>query len=297
VRKRIPDDFKSGFVAIIGKPNVGKSTLLNRIMGEKLSIVSPRPQTTRHSIKGIYTSEKEQIVFLDTPGFVEARYELHHNMINAIESSLIDADLIIFMTDNHFPTDYDERVVAIVMKRVKVPKIAVINKDDLFDDEYKEATKNKLLEAGFDRVVTMSALNDEELSDFISDVTAFLPYSPPYYDKDNLSDMPVKFFAQEIIREQIFHMFREEIPYSSTVTIESFKEFDNKVEISANIWLERKSQKIILIGEKGSKIKEIRQASEKGIYELTGKRVKLELWVKIKQDWRKKSNALKEFGY
>lgn len=297
MRKNIPVDFRSGFVTIIGKPNVGKSTLLNRLLGEKLSIVSARPQTTRHSIKGIYNAEKTQIVFLDTPGFVEARYELHNNMIDSIETSLKDADLIVFMTDNHFPTDYDSRVVSLVLKRVKIPKIAVINKCDLTHNEYVDETRESLLKDGFDKVLSISALQDEDMSTFINEIVSFLPYSPPYYDEDNLSDLPVKFFAQEIIREQIFHLFRDEIPYSSTVTVESFKEYDNKVEIAANIWLERKSQKIILIGEKGEKIKQIRLGAEKGIYKLTGKRVKLELWVKIKQDWRKKSNALKEFGY
>ncbi|MBW6516787.1 MAG: GTPase Era [Candidatus Cloacimonetes bacterium] len=290
-------DYKCGFAVIIGKPNVGKSTLMNRLVGEKLSIVSPRPQTTRHTVKGIYSNDKAQIVFLDTPGFLEPRYELHQQMINKITTSLNDADVIIYITDNNYPTDYDIKVSSIILKRVKIPKMALINKRDLFTSEDLLQTKEKLKENGFDIVTCISATQDHDFADLIEHIQRYLPYSPPFYDPENLSDLPMRFFAQEIIREQIFLQFKDEIPYSSTVTIESYHELPNKLEIMANVWLERKSQKIIFIGENGSKIKSVRQAAEKEIYKFTGKRVKLELWVKLKANWRKKRNALKEFGY
>lgn len=294
---KIPDNFKCGFVVIIGKPNVGKSTLMNRLIGEKLSIVSPRPQTTRHTVKGILNDEESQIVFLDTPGFLEPRYELHQQMIHKITGSLNDADFIIYMTDNNYPTDYDNRVTELILKRVKVPKVALLNKKDLLPEEALLQKKEELSSLGFDYVIPVSAVQDTEFTGLLKVMKEFLPYSPPYYDPENLSDLPLRFFAQEIIREQIFLQFKDEIPYSSTVTVESYNDLPNKVEIAANVWLERKTQKIIFIGDKGTKIKSVRTAAEKEIYKLVGKRVKLTLWVKLKANWRKKRNALKEFGY
>ncbi len=282
---------------IIGKPNVGKSTLMNRLVGEKLSIVSPRPQTTRHTIKAIFSDNESQIVFLDTPGFLQPRYELHHQMISKIVNSLKDADIILYITDDSYPTEYDEQVTSLILKRIKIPKTAVINKKDLFTKEALLHAEKELKEKGFDEVISLSATEDEDLSGLLLLLKKYLPYSPPFFDPENLSDLPVRFFAQEIIREQIFLQFRDEIPYSSTVTVESFKELPNMVQIRANVWLERKSQKIIFIGEKGKKIRSVRLTAEREIYKLVGKRVKLELWVKLKANWRKKKNALKEFGY
>lgn len=293
----IQPDFKCGFAVIIGKPNVGKSTLMNRLVGEKLSIVSPRPQTTRHTIKAIYSDNEAQLIFHDTPGFLEPRYELHQQMNTKIINSLNDADVILYMTDNNYPTDYDKKVTSLILKRVKIPKIAFINKRDLFTEDQLLSACQQLKETGFDEVEALSATQDDDLSPLLQLLKKYLPYSPPFYDPENLSDLPVRFFAQEIIREQIFLQFRDEIPYSSTVTVESYKDMPNVVEIRANVWLERKSQKIIFIGENGSKIKSVRLAAEKEIYKFVGKRVKIELWVKLKANWRKKRNALKEFGY
>ncbi|MCF7911575.1 MAG: GTPase Era [Candidatus Cloacimonetes bacterium] len=290
-------NFKSGFVTIIGKPNVGKSTLINRLLGEKLSIVSPKPQTTRHQIKGILNGENLQIIFLDTPGFLEARYELHRRMLDYINISLKDADLIIFITDaHHFPTDYDLQMLKI-LKNNKTPKIALLNKIDLVTLEIADQKLTELRTEDFDLVIPTTLLLEKDVSSLLDKITGFLPFNPPYYGPEELSDLPMKFFAQEIIREQIFLNFRDEIPYSSTVMVENFNELPNKIEISANIWLERKSQKIILIGKGGENIKSLRMNAEREIYKITGKRVKLELWIKVKPDWRKKKNALKEFGY
>lgn len=293
----IAENYRCGFAVIIGKPNVGKSTLMNRLVGEKLSIVSPRPQTTRHTVKAFFSDKESQVIFLDTPGFLEPRYELHQQMINKIINSLNDADVIIYMTDNNYPTDYDNQVTALILKRIKIPKIAVLNKKDLFNSEHLNSSLADLASFGFEEVVSISATEDSDLSELLLLLKRYLPYSPPLYDPENLSDLPMRFFAQEIIREQIFKQFRDEIPYSSTVTVETYREYPNKLEIQANVWLERKSQKIIFIGDKGSKIKSVRLAAEKEIYRLAGKRVKLELWVKLKANWRKKRNALKEFGY
>ena len=293
----IPEDYRCGFVAIIGKPNVGKSTLMNRLIGQKLSIVTPKPQTTRHRIKGFYNDEKKQIIFLDTPGVLEPRYELQQQMATMIENSLDGVDLIIFMTDNKFPTDYDLKAVETVKRIKSIPVISLLNKQDLMTEgEITEIVK-KLSPYKFETIIPLSVRNDPEIDSVMEKISTYLPYSPPFYDPEDLSDLPVKFFVQEIIREKIFLMFGDEIPYSSTVTIEQYKELPNKIEINAIVWLERKSQKIIFIGSGGSKIKDVTTAAEKDIYDFLKKRVKLTLWVKIKENWRKKKGALKEFGY
>lgn len=291
------DDYESGFVVIVGKPNVGKSTLMNRLVGEKLSIVTPKPQTTRHSIKGILTNEKYQMVFLDTPGWLEPRYELQKHMMNTIDNTIKGADVILFLTDDRFPTDYDVRVCEALKKIKKVPKIAMINKCDLQTPDDLATRIEQLKEAEFDVVGNISAMYDESLTALLESISGFLPLSPPLYDPDDLSDMPTRFFVQEIIREQIFLQFKEEVPYSSSVMVERYEELPNKINILANVWLERKSQKLIFIGTKGDKIKKVTEASERQLYKFLNKRVSLEIWVKIKGDWRKKAGAIKEFGY
>ena len=291
------ENFKCGFIAIIGKPNVGKSTLMNHLLGEKLSIATSKPQTTRQQIKGILSDEEKQIIFLDTPGFVKPRYELHEKMIQYIMDSLKGADLIIFMTDAHkYPTDYDNLVLDFLGK-IRLPKIAILNKTDLVTPEIIEEKCADLSAKDFEEVIPASILNSKDPSFFLDKFSRYLPYSPPFYDPDHISDLPQRFFVQEIIREQIYLNYKEEIPYATTVVVELFKEFDNKVEISANIWVERKSQKPIILGNKGQKIKTVRLNSEKEIYKIIGKRIKLDLWIKVKPNWRNKKNALKEFGY
>lgn len=289
--------YRAGFVSIVGKPNVGKSTLMNKLLGEKLSIISPKPQTTRQQIKGIISDDKRQIILMDTPGFLEARYELHNKMLEYINNSLNDSDIIIFMTDaKKFPTDYDKQICE-NLKRLNVPKIAMLNKIDLSD----EITINKKLELlkayDFERIIPISVLKASDLSSFLDELTKLLPFNPPFYSTDEISDMPMRFFAQEIIREQIFLNYDDEIPYASTVVVEQYHDFPNKVVIAANIWLEKKSQKPIVIGKGGKKIKAIRISAEKEIHKIVEKRVKIDLWIKIKPNWRKKQNALKEFGY
>ena len=289
--------YKCGFVAIVGRPNVGKSTLMNKLVGEKLSIISPKPQTTRRSIKAFISDEEKQIVFLDTPGFLKPRYELQTKLLEYIDNALQDADVIVFMTiGKSFPTDYDKDFLEI-MKKIRTPKIGIFNKSDLIDDE-KRAELDELAEQDiFDEIYHISALNDDNFDPLIKSITKYLPFSPPLYDPEHISDMPMKFFVQEIIREKIFLNYSDEIPYSSTVTVEKYLEQENKVEIHANIWLERDTQKMILLGKNGAMIKQLRIDSEKEIHKFVQKRIKLNLWVKIKKGWRKKKNAMKEFGY
>lgn len=292
----IPENFKAGFVSIVGKPNVGKSTLMNRILGEKLSIVTPKPQTTRVSIKGIYNSETLQIVFLDTPGFVEPRYELHTRMVNYIKESLKDSDMIIFITDiNDFPTDYDKKVIELV-KEIKKPSIAILNKIDLSNEETIKIKKD-MLSQYFDRVYPFSALYEKDINDLLNTVSSFLPYNPPLYSQEDMSDLPMRFFAQEIIREKIFLNLEQEIPYSSAVIVDAYEEHENHDFIRATIILERETQKPILLGKNGVQIGKIRKEAEISIAQLSGKPTKLNLWVKVKPDWRKKSGLLNIFGY
>jgi len=289
--------YRAGFVSIVGKPNVGKSTLMNKLLGEKLSITSPKPQTTRQQIKGIISDDNRQIILMDTPWFVEARYELHNKMLEYINNSLKDSDIIIFMTDaKKFPTDYDKQICE-NLKRLKVPKIAILNKVDLTDEITVDKKLELLQEYDFEKIIPIYILKVSDLNPFLDELTKLLPFNPPFYSTDEISDLPMRFFAQEIIREQIFLNFDDEIPYASTVVVEQYHDFPNKLVIAANIWLEKKSQKPIVIGKEGRKIKALRVAAEKEIHKIVEKRVKIDLWIKIKPNWRKKQNALKEFGY
>ena len=289
--------FKAGFVSIVGKPNVGKSTLMNKILGEKLSIISSKPQTTRQQVKGIFSDDEKQIVFLDTPGFLKPRYELHEKMLGYLKNSMQDSDLIIFITDAHkFPTDYDYEMLDILAK-LRTPKLAILNKIDLVNEKICQEKQLQLSNFNFEEVLATSLLKDYDPENLLQKIAFFLPYNPPFYSPDEISDLPMRFFVQEIVREQIFHNFRDELPYASTVVVEQYLDYENKVEIAANIWLERKSQKPILLGKNGANIRKLRLASEKEMHALINKRVKLDLWIKIKPNWRKKKNALREFGY
>ena len=288
------ENFKAGFVCIIGKPNVGKSTLMNRLVGSKLSIVSPKPQTTRMNIKGIFNDIDVQIIFLDTPGFLVPRYTLHEKMQGYIMSSIKNCDVVVFLTDiTDFPSEYDKMVIENVEKSGK-KAIFVFNKCDLISEE----TENLIFDAkNFISQHKISATKDKDFINLLNDIKSHLPISPPLYNQEDLSDMPVRFFAQEIIREKIFLIYGDEIPYSCTVVVEKWTEEVNRDVIQANIWIERDTQRSIIIGKGGVKIGEVRKKSEEDIMKLTGRRAVLNLWVKVKKDWRKKMGALHEFGY
>lgn len=290
------DKYKCGFVAIIGKPNVGKSTLMNYLIGTKLSIISSKPQTTRQSLKGFYSDEHKQIIFVDTPGFLKPRYELHNRMLDIIKNSLKDSDLIVFITDaNHFPTDYDKELLSNI-KPLRTPKIALLNKIDLVSEEVVDE-KLEQLRTIFDRAEGISALKGEKTDQLLDIFAEMLPYSPPLYDPEDLSDLPVRFFAQEIIREKIFLNYGDEIPYSTAALIESFEESEEKVNISATIWIERSSQKPIVIGKGGASIKKVRLDAQRELRNFVGKAVTIELFVKIKKNWRKNNSSLNELGF
>ena len=289
-------NFKSGFIAIIGKPNAGKSTLMNRLLGEALSITSPKPQTTRYAVKGILNHENYQIVFIDTPGYLKPRYEMQERMSRILLDSLQGVDLVLFITEmKSFPTDYDLELLEVLMRQ-RAPVLAIFNKSDLAGDTKAEALKAQLPEK-VNESIFISAVTGENLDRLLERILHYLPYHPPFYDEDQLSDLPLRFFAQEIIREAIFHQFEEEIPYASAVLIDRFKEERELAIIEATIWVERKSQKPILIGQGGKNIRGIREYAEAKISEFMQFPARLHLYVKVKDKWRKDARALRELGF
>lgn len=291
-----PASFRSGFVVIAGRPNTGKSTFLNRILGEKLSITSPKPQTTRYAIKGILNREDAQVIFIDTPGFLRPRYEMQERMLRLWSDALKDVDLLLFFTDlKDFPTDYDRQVLEII-SRQKVHQLAIFNKLDRYPRLDEDVLKNTLPQS-IEEVHVISSLTGENIDSLMEGILKRVPYHEPYYDEDQLSDLPMRFFATEVIREAIFHLFEQEIPYSAAVIIESFQEQPGKTIVEAQVWLEKHSQKVILIGKKGSGLQKIREYSEAQLAEFLGTEVQVHLWVKVVPNWRKKKTNLRELGF
>ncbi len=294
--KKISPDFKSGFVAIIGRPNTGKSTLMNRLLGEKLSITSAKPQTTRYAVKGIWNTDKHQVIFIDTPGYLKPRYEMQERMARIISDSFKDVDLVIFMTQiQSFPTDYDLQVLDL-LKNVKSPVLAVFNKTDLVEDYDPEKLKQHL-PASVEKSLFVSALSGQGIEALEESIRFYMPYHAPFYDEDQLSDLPLRFFAKELIREAIFHQFEEEIPYATAVLIERFQELPHKVVVDALIWIERSSQKPILIGKGGQNLKKIREYAEAELSNFLQFPAEIHLFVKVNENWRKKPHSLKELGF
>jgi GTP-binding protein Era len=292
----ISDTFKSGFVAIIGKPNTGKSTLINRIIGENLSITSPKPQTTRYSIKGILNRPDCQLIFIDTPGYLKPRYELQHRMQKIWQDAFKDVDLVVYVADlTSFPTDYDLEVME-HLRRVRTPQLAVFNKLDKLPAPDRDQFSKQLPDS-MERHFFVSALTGDGIDELVESILQYIPYHEPYYQEDQLSDLPMRFFAQEIIREGIFKFFEQEIPYSAAVLVERYTEESDRVVIDAVIWLERQSQKPILIGKNGAKLKQIREYGEKQLSAWLEQPVQIHLWVKINPKWRKKNTALRELGF
>ena len=292
---------KSGFVNIIGKPNVGKSTLVNALMGDKMSIATSKPQTTRHRILAIYNEEQYQIVFSDSPGIIaEPRYKMQSSMNRFAKSSFEDADILLVMTDTY--SEMDENMDIITrLKRFEAPSFLVINKIDQLSKEQIEQSKTWWREhIEFEEIFEISALKNLNITFLFEGIKAHLPEFPPYFPKDQMSDRPERFFVSELIREQIFLQYKQEIPYSCEVAVETFKEpeYDGDVSrIRALIFVSRKSQKQILIGKGGEKIKKLGIASRKSIEAFIGTRVYLELFVKVKENWRDNERDLKYFGY
>ncbi|MCA0427416.1 MAG: GTPase Era [Bacteroidetes bacterium] len=288
--------FKSGFVSIIGKPNVGKSTLLNAILGEKLSIATQKAQTTRHRIKGIYNTPACQIVFSDTPGIIQPRYKLQGSMMKFVNESLADSDLVLFMSD--FETYNEEEDLIEKLKLIETPMIMVLNKIDEHSQE-EVATKLAFWEEKklFSRIIPASASNKFNTDSIVNCILDYLPEGAPFYDQDQLTDKSERFVASEIIREKIMLRYKEEVPYSVQVEIESFKEDPDIIRISALIYVMRDSQKQILIGKGGIAIKNMGIAARRDLEKFFRKKIFLQTFVKVKEDWRDNDYLLKQFGY
>jgi len=287
---------KSGFVNILGNPNAGKSTLMNAFVGEKLSIITAKAQTTRHRIMGIANGEDYQIVYSDTPGIVNPHYKLHESMMGFVHSALKDADIFLLVTE--IGEDFKNQEILDKVKESCIPTIVIINKIDLSDQETVEKKihfwKEKFETA---EVIPVSALLKFNIEKVLNSILSNLPDSPPYFPKDELSDKTMRFFASEIIREKIFENYHKEIPYACEVVVESYKEEANIDKISATIFVERDSQKGILIGHKGSALKKVGTEARLDIEEFVQKKVFLELHVKVNKDWRNNDTFLKRFGY
>ena len=289
---------KVGFVNIFGKPNAGKSTLLNAIMGEKMAIVSSKVQTTRHRIKAFLNKPDEyQIIFSDTPGIIDPKYKLHEKMMGAVKSALEDADIALLMVDVR--DDFEEIDAMFTALKLKVPCIVVMNKSDLaVGGRVKEANAYFSTKSYCTKIISISALNNSDIDRLLKVVLQLIPEGGhPFFDQEDLSDMPTKFFVSEIIREKIYQLFGEEIPYHTAVMVNSFKEQPLIVKIQADIIVNRETQKSIIIGQGGKMIKEIGTLARKDIEEFIGSKVYLELFVKVKPKWRDNDTKLKEFGY
>jgi len=290
--------YRSGFVSIVGAPNVGKSTLLNRILGQKVAITSPKPQTTRHRILGIWTTPEAQVIFQDTPGIHQAESLFNQRMLQIALSSLSDADVILFLVEPG-RRSADQELAMDSLRGQDRPVILVLNKIDTLPKEsllpWMDELSRELSPAA---LVPISALTGENLPNLLREIVARLPEGPQYYPPETMTDQPERVIAAEMIREQVFHQMRQEIPYATTVTVESFKEDrPDLIRIEATIHVERDSQKGILIGKKGESLKKIGTAARKDIERLTGTKVYLELFVRVEKNWSRDPRALRRFGY
>jgi len=297
--------FRAGFVALVGRPNVGKSTLLNALLGQKVAIISSKPQTTRTVIRGGLTLPDAQIVFLDTPGIHNPQHKLGEYMVAAASRTLADADVVVFMVDLSAPPGAEDRLIAgLLGETVPAHLILALNKADAVSDAEAAGRPylNMLATAEgtprYDAVVYLSALQGRGRDELLAAIISFLPESPPLYPEDYLTDQPLRVIAAELIREQVLHFTRDEIPHAIAVLVEEFKERSaDMTYIAANIHVERDSQKKIILGRGGQMIKKIGQAARKEIEAVLGTRVYLELWVKVRKNWRKNRDALRWLGY
>lgn len=292
-------NYKAGYVALIGKPNVGKSTLMNAFLGQKLSIVTPKPQTTRHSILGILSEENYQMIFFDTPGLLTPRYKLQDKMLKAAQRAIRESDVLLFMIEPHKKISDVVQSIFSQLVGTKKPVMLAINKIDTID-------KNTLLpiindystKFNLTKIFPISALKQDGLEELKNGIIENLPEGFPFYPEDMITNHPEKFFVSEIIREKIFQNYGEEVPYSTTVVIEEFKERDGRKDfIRAHIIVEKNSQKGILIGKKGLALKKVGSLAREEIEQFLGRQVYLELFVKVREKWRQKDVLLKQFGY
>ena len=286
---------KVGFVNIFGRPNAGKSTLLNALMGEKLAIVSPKVQTTRHRIKGILSEKDYQVIFSDTPGIIEPKYKLHEKMMQAVKGSLEDADVALLLFDINDDWQLNDEIFTAL--KLNVPAIVLLNKVDKSRKNVDEAIEFFKARPYCKKVISISALQRLGLKELMESILKFLPEGEPFFDADDVTDLPTRFFVGELIREKIYENTDEEIPYHSTVLVHEFKEKTTLIKISANIIVNRETQKGIILGERGSKIKKIGTEARKEIEKFLGQKVFLELFVKVRPKWRENETHLREYGY
>lgn len=292
-------NFKSGFVSIVGRPNVGKSTLMNHIIGEKIAITSDKAQTTRNRVQGIHTTDTEQIVFIDTPGIHKPKHQLGRYMVQSALSTLNEVDIVLFMINVSEKMGPGDKFIIERLKNVESPVFLVMNQiDKIHPDELLPMIEAYQEELEFDEVIPVSALNGNNVDRLLEVISGYLEEGPQYYPTDQISDHPEYFIVQELIREKVLQLTREEIPHSVAVKTESMEKIDdNMIEVQATIFIERDSQKGIIIGKRGSMLKEIGTRARKDIQNLLGSKVYLELWVKVKEDWRNTPYHLGNFGY
>ena len=291
--------FKSGFVAIVGRPNVGKSTFMNYVLGQKIAIMSDKAQTTRNKIQGVYTNQDCQIVFLDTPGIHKPKHELGNFMVESAYSALKEVDAVLFMVNAAEKRGPGDDFIIEKLKKIKTPVFLVLNKIDLISpDELLDRVESYQETIPFAGIIPISVLQGNNVQELMTTLTNHLPEGPQYYPSDQITDHPEYFVVSELIREKILHLTKEEIPHSVAVTVDKMQkdEFD-KVHVYANIIVERPTQKGIIIGKGGKLLKEIGVTARKDIEQLLGNKVYLELWVKVEKDWRKKKSHLQDFGY
>ena len=291
-------DYKSGFVALIGRPNVGKSTLLNFLVGQKVAIMSPQPQTTRNKISGIYTDDQEQIVFIDTPGIHKPKNKLDDFMDKSSYSALDEVDVVLFMVEPE-PAGKGDQYIAELLKKIKKPVLLVINKiDKVHPDKLLSIIDSYKNLGDFAEIVPISASQGNNVSELIKTIAKYLPEGPQFYDADQLTDRPEYFIVAELIREQVLKLTHEEVPHATAVVVDRMRDHEGgKLQIEATIYVERPGQKGIIIGKKGQMLKQIGIAARQEIEALLGEKVNLRLWVKVQKNWRSDPVFLKSIGY
>lgn len=291
------DGFKSGFVALVGAPNAGKSTLMNKLLGEKLSITSRKPQTTRHRILGVVHKEKMQLVFVDTPGVHKSTRALNVRMVDVALSAMGDVDVVIFMTDVNEPDTESEMYLVQRLKKMNRPVILALNKVDRIKKPEVLAHIEKWKGLyDFKAIIPLSAKHGDQVDTLLAEIAELMPEGPPFYPEDVITDLPERFFVAELVREKVFRLTGQEIPYSTAVTVDTFTREKKLVHIEATIHVERDSQKGIIIGKQGSKLKVIGEEARKAIQDMVGKKVFLKLFVRVEKNWSKDTKAIRRLG-
>lgn len=294
------EGYKSGFISIIGRPNVGKSTFLNRVVGQKIAIMSDKPQTTRNKVQGVVTTEDSQMVFIDTPGIHKPKHKLGDFMMKVAKNTLKEVDLVLFMANADESLGKGDEFIIDMLGDSGTPVVLVLNKIDLIHpDELIGVIDTYRGQMDFDEIVPISALQGNNVERLMEVIKEYLPEGPQYYPADQVTDHPERFIISELIREKVLHLTREEIPHSVAVVIERIakREGQDTVDVSATIVVERDSQKGIVIGKRGALLKEVGTRARQDIEMLLGSKVYLELWVKVQKDWRNRSNQLREYGF